>query len=674
MRSILTVSLVVLFTAYPGLAGTTPPPGIQEVNTGIAAEDVLHDGDLVVILAREADNGGFDLNGDGDALDRVVLVFHVPTLTLNQYPFAVDGVDVDDGVVSLAVSEAADGGIDHNGDGDTADSVLFVASPGQYPTHATGLATADHRLVGGAVVVVVPEAEQGADLNGDGDSLDEVVHLVDWTTGAVTNTGLAGSLEDGALGRFAIAVSEASQGGTDLDGDGLASHEVLHVLELGAPPINLGLPTDSARVTSGAVAFLVPEGQVTAAGIDLNGDGDKLDLVTHLWTPGGAVVNTGETPYGGIDVYGDLLAYEVAEPTAGGDLNGDGDTLDVVTHVIDLNSGIPHNTGLAAVSRVGNDDALVIVVSELWQGGLDANGDADASDEVPFVYDRSTHVGTSLGLAASASGVWIDDATGRVMWLVPEIAQGQDLSGDQTLSQSVLVEHRLDTGDTRVVSGSGTVLPIAVGDGGVALTWLESLQGNINGDDDSTDQLTRIYDVASGTMFFLEGDAGPPVGGAIVDLRDEAAEEVDLNADGDQLDEVVCLLHSIPGDCGELAVWGDGCPGVAREAPHLAIDGCLSSGQPLFVAVSNAAAGSHAVLLLGYGGANDAELPFGCPLLLAQVLPVPIGPLPIGMDGAVGFMIAAPADLPPITFDVQAFVGGVDPGFSSSNAVRVKLP
>ena len=74
-------------------------------------------------------------------------------------------------------------------------------------------------------------AQGGTDLNGDGDATDFVVHVFNASNRQTTNLGLAatsGSLQgDGQL--LGFRVRETEQGNTDLNGDGDTNDDVLHV-------------------------------------------------------------------------------------------------------------------------------------------------------------------------------------------------------------------------------------------------------------------------------------------------------------------------------------------------------------------------------------------------------------------------------------------------------------
>ena len=83
------------------------------------------------------------------------------------------------------------------------------------------------------------------------------------------------------------------------------------------------------------VAFLAREHN--QGGANLNGDGDALDLVLHLFDAStSASVNLGLATQAGTDpvkVDGGRALLLAWEPDQGADLNADGDALDAVVHV-----------------------------------------------------------------------------------------------------------------------------------------------------------------------------------------------------------------------------------------------------------------------------------------------------------------------------------------------------
>jgi hypothetical protein len=94
---------------------------------------------------------------------------------------------------------------------------------------------------------------------------------------------------------------------------------------------NIGIASDiGAVVEGGRVAFGVNEFEETPP-VDLNGDGDTSDMVMHIYdTSTGILTNLGLGTSRGIVFSGDLLSFLVAEPRHGADVNGDGDASDPV--------------------------------------------------------------------------------------------------------------------------------------------------------------------------------------------------------------------------------------------------------------------------------------------------------------------------------------------------------
>jgi len=443
-----------------------------------AITSVAVDQDLLVFSVREEDHG--DLNGDGDAIDPVVHVHRAGTTTglalASRFAFeAWDGR-----FVAFPVLEAEQGGADLDGDGDSSGAVLFV--------HDSQLGTTKNLLrepVGGAIgsghwlvfkspvgaaihlvacevtlglqldlgpalewvlaapylLVSRPEAEALVDWNGDGDQLDHVLHLFT-TSFTQLNLGLAAHslLVDGSLA--ACVVPEAGQGGADLNGDGDAADGVLHVIDLASGGVtNLGLAASWHRVDGDTVAFSVSEQE---QGADLDGDGVVEAGVgaLHLYDrTSGQTTNLGfgGAPAGPEPLRDGWLALSVYEgglqpPT---DLDGDGDVLDGVLHVVEVATGAVTNLGLAGLATSLDGGVLACVVSEPELGADDLNGDGDALDWVAHLVELAAGATTNTGLACGDIGpnsferTWPVVRDGQVVFAVREASQGgTDINGD----------------------------------------------------------------------------------------------------------------------------------------------------------------------------------------------------------------------------------------------------
>ena len=245
--------------------------------------------------------GGRDLNADGDAADTVVHYWDGRG-PVDNLACAATAVWLSETHIAALVPEVAQGGTSLNGDSDSDDTVVLVedldrrrpSSCADWTRAGPGVALAastagmsSHR-----VAFLVPEAAEGSDLNGDGDFQDEVLHVFDAESRVATNVGQAA--EEFVLGSrlLAFRTSEAAQGDTDLNGDGDSEDEVLQVFDVvsgslynsgqAAVPCELEAcnPRVPYRVQDDTVKFLTFE---VDQGVDLNGNGLTTDLVLQVF-------------------------------------------------------------------------------------------------------------------------------------------------------------------------------------------------------------------------------------------------------------------------------------------------------------------------------------------------------------------------------------------------------
>ena len=200
---------------------------------------------LVVFSVREG-NQRIDLNEDEDSVDGVLHIYDRTSGAITNLKLAGSASSISNNLVVLEVHEDSQGNTDLNGDGDAKDfNVLHIYD------HSTGVTTnleLDTRfnqsiIDDNLVVFGVREDSQGnTDLNGDGDKKDFVLHIYDHSTEETTNLGVYGTSVqlDGNL--IALTISENSQGNADLNGDGDTNDDVLHVIELSKEELFCGQP------------------------------------------------------------------------------------------------------------------------------------------------------------------------------------------------------------------------------------------------------------------------------------------------------------------------------------------------------------------------------------------------------------------------------------------------
>lgn len=501
-------------------SGTTTNTGIAVRGSGSGLSRIQLGGRLCLATADEAAYGpaGSDLNLDGDVSDQVFAVYDLATGVRTTLGLAARPAEFGAGLrltegddVLLPVQESGQG-VDLNGDGDLADLVLHRWRAGSGTPINLGMAVVERvRNGGGTALFVAFELGQGADLNGDGDLQDYVVHALDLVTGVVTNLGLATTHLDSDGDLFAIVAREADAGpGTDWTGDGDANDYALFAYVGTSGSLrNLGSPVNLPSLSS---AYLAVGGSRVAwaaretnagAGIDWNGDGDAQDLVLHTFD-----ARTGVTRNAGIAVPFDSAAYRplfagdlvftlVSEASQGGaDRNGDGDAQDLVAATFDARTGLVRSTGLAsppdAGTPVSSRAIVAFAVDEAAQGQQDLNGDGRIS-RIAASIDRpqgTTRVQPGPGPLTLGLRVLGD----TIAFGVPEDGAGQDLNGDGDTNDIVLATWAglagPQTNQGLALAGSlfestRSAIAFSVAEAGQAAT-------DLNGDTDATDLVVHV--------------------------------------------------------------------------------------------------------------------------------------------------------------------------------------
>jgi len=263
------------------------PAGGPSQNLGLAASAVKLSPTIVVALASEAGENATDLNGDGDATDAVLHVRGLGAGAWTNVGRATDAFAVSGSRVAFLVPEAAQKASDLNGDKDALDRVLHVYGHGEFPLK--NLKVAAEELVLGAqsgttcgtrqiVAFRTGEAAQGdGPLNGDGDTSDGVLHVYDFPSKTLINVGQAVipcRLEicdpttpyrvDGGTVKFLTLESEQAQ---DLDGNGVVGDLVLQSFDVCTRvtsvvgTVDPATPSDPLAVPQESTVFTAPGGR-----------------------------------------------------------------------------------------------------------------------------------------------------------------------------------------------------------------------------------------------------------------------------------------------------------------------------------------------------------------------------------------------------------------------------
>lgn len=344
----------------------------------------------------------------------------------------------------FAVRETA---VDENGDGDLDDYIAYGGNLSDGTFVSSGRATsANHPSqvwIDGVRGAWLEAEEPGRDLNGDGDFDDQVYYVHDFALGVGLSLGLAHgqpvSGHEPAFdeGRFVFFVSEAAQS-TDLLGDGDLDDVVLHVLDLTVGTLSsLGVNGSAPTVDGRDLVY---------HDLDTN-TVHVFDLVSGLSTDLGV-------PLAGLDgpwVEERTVLFTGRESTV--DWNGDGDLLDDVLWIYELDTGLLVHSGGAVdalfAEHADTDGRFVVYArDEEAQGATDLNGDGDAFDRVGTLWEPRTGLVRNLGIGqngpASVHGAFM-------AFTACEGCQGlgQDLNGDGFVGNVVVLRPTVGVGAVR---------------------------------------------------------------------------------------------------------------------------------------------------------------------------------------------------------------------------------
>lgn len=524
--------------------------GVQVENLGLASSYGLLDGDTVVLFVSESMEER-DLNGDGDMQDDHVP--HVHSLSTGvTIPLGLSAFcpcSFEGGYFLYVVSESGQGLTDLNGDGDVSDFVFYLYDTATGTNTNLGLAGFSFFREGNHVLLLVSEAMQGGmDLDGDGMADHLVLHELDLQSSAVTNLGAGGSSSfDWAGGIVFFCVSEGGVRDLNLDGDTLDNVAFTYD-PASNTTTNLGLAShQDLGLDQNYALFTVSEAEQGSS--DLNGDGDALDSLSYLYDS-----RSQTTRNLGVDVLSGSISNERVWMTVREDhrdLNHDGDLLDAVLELYDICAGSILNLAIATPYPLVHGDRGMFRVSEQENGGVDLNGDGDSLDYVPHTYDASTGTLQNLGFAVLDSPYQLSFDANQYVTRIQESSNGGiDLNDDGDAQDGVVAIYRFSSATTEVLGlAAGSAF---LDDGFAFFTVVEPFQGgtDLNGDGDALDYCVPFaYDLKRRLLFNSKvsgsfGDAARIQGPAfLVSANEYGQGEQDLNGDGDVLDDVLQVIE-----------------------------------------------------------------------------------------------------------------------------------
>ena len=248
------------------VAPVTATSGADWTNVGQAADTVDVVGNIVAFLTPEAAQGNQDLNGDGDATDRVLQVYDAEAkrLLMGGPGVPVRAQAADDfvlgaqGLVAFRASGVA-GGQDVLEVFDPATGMLCNSHQAVTPCFLEACdPRVPYRVLNNTVTFLTFEADQGEDLNGDGDTDDLVLQT------------------------FNVAMAEAA-GACSPSGAGGAAATARARTQVASGGVQAGMVTTLAAATAGVCTST---GTACATSVNCTGG-------TCFVPPGGCILDLG---------------------------------------------------------------------------------------------------------------------------------------------------------------------------------------------------------------------------------------------------------------------------------------------------------------------------------------------------------------------------------------------
>lgn len=270
---------------------------------------------------------------------------------------------------------------------------------------------------------------------------------------------------------------------------------------------NLGIQAEQAIPADGALVAFVHE-----VDGDLNGDGDAFDTVLEVLTLADGrrtLLPFVYTP--SVSAAGGFVSFAVNEVETRADLNGDGDREDMVAHVHRVRDGSTRNLGLALAFGSGpyqlvqSGSLIALGVSERAQT-VDLDGDGDLDSDEAFVYEAESGRLTRIDRALAPQPPQVSD--GRIVFVSEERSEG-DLNGDGDLVDQVAWLY--DVGLGRIVELGRSVQRFALDGSTLIVVACECAideltpagSPDLNGNGFGGDEFVEVFDLESGLRRIL---------------------------------------------------------------------------------------------------------------------------------------------------------------------------
>ncbi|MDG7050827.1 MAG: hypothetical protein JRZ94_06470, partial [Nitrososphaerota archaeon] len=286
-------------------------------------------------------------------------------------------------------------------------------------------------------------------------------------------------------------------------------------------------------ISGNTIAFSTSEFESSS---DLNGDGDQSDTVIRLYNTATSTVQNTDAVGVNPSISGNIVAFQTFEDSIAIDLNGDGDINDTVIRLYNTATSTISSTGGAVGVNPSISGNIVAFYTPEGSMSTDLNGDGDQSDTVIRLYNIATFTRINTG----AVGVNPSISGNIVAFQTNEGLISTDLNSDGDYFDNVI---RIYNTATSTVQNTGAVGidPSISGNLITFQTYEGSIATDLNGDGDQSDNVIRIFDLATFTITNTATDgSNPSISGNLITFHIfEGSIATDLTGDGDQSDDVI---------------------------------------------------------------------------------------------------------------------------------------
>lgn len=296
--------------------------------------------------------------------------------------------------------------------------------------------------------------------------------------------------------------------GEDFDGDGMLNDSVLHFFDFqSGQVVNTGIKTYQFKVATDGktIVFLQHESNI---GEDKTGDGDRLDVILSIFNiETREVTYTSIVPYKNIGslgtlesytVHGNIITFIQREYDLGVDVNQNGHIWDRVICYYNITDGSLNYTPIISNHAVVENGIIVSRIS-------------DGSENIIVAFDTETNQLTEIYHSPSffltSNSAYPSINSGKIVWSTSETHAQVDFNADGNLNSSTngIMIHNLSTSVTTFtgVLGNGPVTMKGDIISYETYDYLIGLDINQDGDLAGADKVLALYNSSNAQTTYI---------------------------------------------------------------------------------------------------------------------------------------------------------------------------